>query len=988
MAITTGVVVSLADILAIKATADAAAAKTATVQTQIAAMQAQVIALASGGSVAPITSPDGTWITTSDRVIYDNHSPPWPWTLTAVAGKGLVVQANGTLDANSSNVVKLGWAGNKIHQENNFVPPGWWYSDPVSPPVWIGENDPTLVAGPLTITGISLSNASFTGGAPSGTVVGTISVLTTGGAYSGSLALTGTDAGRFAVSSGSLVTSGVVAAGNYNFNIVATQAGAIGSPYTSAKTVTASSGGTSGFLNGYHLTFDWEANDFVNNPTPTAGKFTTTLSSGLRYLGNGDQEYWADSSTGQNPFSLSNGVLNIAATYVGSGNTPGGGSLSYVSGLFTTQGFFSQKYGYFEMRAKLPAGVGMWPAFWMLDTDSNVGGMWPPELDVLEAFGAPNSGGEGGTNKAHWGVHSQNAGQEAGGWVTLGSDGTTQFHTYGVLWTSATLTFYYDGVSVASTATPTDYTKQMYMIVNLAVGGTWPGNATGENATMQVDYVRAFSNDAAIPPVVLQTVSSPDGGGTSLYGATSASSGGTSPGGFTIGSAVANPSSGTLLNVNLTSQTGQVVGQSLFGISSSSNNHTFADTFADAGWVSTMAPLDFRGWRLQGENLIGSIFPSASSSTGADFTGAISILAAHIRTALPNAELMWTCVDPGMLPAYQTSSASVFASQMVQIATYLESHGVHVKYWDCLNEPESSTSSAQGKAFSAAAFTALNAMNKGYQFGTSPTGPMGIIVSPWPADCIAGYPAMDYISGHWYGGATDTGSIAHDLSIGGDWDGGNAVGPLASGPSVGSGCAIANETVNGKKYPFALTEYGFSYGGGGYTNAASTNMIASCAYGSLLIAGVLSNRIWASHVWDAGQHVYGFSNYLGGVAPHVIMLSQGGQKMPGNIVWSRLVKDAYSASGVGGGGAGPYLSVLATTNGLMIINSSQTTASTGSIVLGGLQNTTLKKWQQVATDSSGGFSNNVGTTTTETVAAGGVLAAQTFPRLSVTVYSP
>jgi beta-glucanase (GH16 family) len=68
----------------------------------------------------------------------------------------------------------------------------------------------------------------------------------------------------------------------------------------------------------------------------------------------------------------------------------------------------------------------------------------------------------------------------------------------------------------------------MYMIVNLAVGGTWPGNATGENGTMKIDYLRAFSSDSAIPAVALQTISSPDGGGTSLYGASSLTSGGAS----------------------------------------------------------------------------------------------------------------------------------------------------------------------------------------------------------------------------------------------------------------------------------------------------------------------------------------------------------------------------------------------------------------------------------------------------------------------------
>jgi beta-glucanase (GH16 family) len=153
-----------------------------------------------------------------------------------------------------------------------------------------------------------------------------------------------------------------------------------------------------------------------------------------------------------------------------------------------------------------------------------VAGNWPPELDTLEAFGAPNADGEGGPNQAHWDVHSANASQQAGGWATVNANEYNSYNTYGVLWTPQTLTFYYDGQAVARTPTPSDFAQKMYMIATVAVGGTWPGLATGENATMKIDYIRAFSNNSSIPAVALQTVSSPDGGGHSLYGATSASS--------------------------------------------------------------------------------------------------------------------------------------------------------------------------------------------------------------------------------------------------------------------------------------------------------------------------------------------------------------------------------------------------------------------------------------------------------------------------------
>jgi beta-glucanase (GH16 family) len=190
----------------------------------------------------------------------------------------------------------------------------------------------------------------------------------------------------------------------------------------------------------------------------------------------------------------------------------------------TTQGSFSQQYGYFEMRAELPQGAGMWPAFWMLTNNSYLPGNWPPELDVMEAFGATAPDGEGGANQAHWAVHSNNASQQAESWATVNANQYNSYNTYGVLWTPQTLTFIYDGKEVAQTLTPSDFTQKMYMIANVAVGGTWPGLATGENATMKIDYIRAFSNNSSIPAVALQTISSPDGGGHSLYGATSASS--------------------------------------------------------------------------------------------------------------------------------------------------------------------------------------------------------------------------------------------------------------------------------------------------------------------------------------------------------------------------------------------------------------------------------------------------------------------------------
>jgi beta-glucanase (GH16 family) len=147
-----------------------------------------------------------------------------------------------------------------------------------------------------------------------------------------------------------------------------------------------------------------------------------------------------------NPFTVDPaGTLDIGANCVGVGGTPNGGTRqSYDSGNMTTQGSFSQLYGYFEIRAMLPQGIGMWPAFWMLTGNSYLPGNWPPELDVLEAFGATTSAGEGGANQAHRDIHSTNTAQQAGGWATISGNEYTAYHTYGALRTPQLITFFYD----------------------------------------------------------------------------------------------------------------------------------------------------------------------------------------------------------------------------------------------------------------------------------------------------------------------------------------------------------------------------------------------------------------------------------------------------------------------------------------------------------------------------------------------------------------
>jgi beta-glucanase (GH16 family) len=248
---------------------------------------------------------------------------------------------------------------------------------------------------------------------------------------------------------------------------------------------------------GLHLTFDDEFNSLSLNmgtASTAGGTWTTSFSGwGVRSLsGNGEQEIYVDPSfagtsgspLGLNPFSVQNGVLTITASPTPSQDLQYLNNMPYISGQLNTQNSFSQTYGYFEMRAELPGGgQGLWPAFWLLPENNS----WPPEIDVFEQV-------SGATSNIFSTIHD-NTGNSSSNF-NIG-DTSAGYHTYGVLWTPQTLTFYVDGQKMFSTPTPADYNQPMYMLMNLAVGGSWPGSPNASTnwalANMKVDYVRAYS---------------------------------------------------------------------------------------------------------------------------------------------------------------------------------------------------------------------------------------------------------------------------------------------------------------------------------------------------------------------------------------------------------------------------------------------------------------------------------------------------------------
>jgi beta-glucanase (GH16 family) len=180
-----------------------------------------------------------------------------------------------------------------------------------------------------------------------------------------------------------------------------------------------------------------------------------------------------------NPFSGQKGVLEITALPAPDGMRPEVADYPYLSGLITTQPSFAQTYGYFEMRAELPRGKGLWPAFWMLPQDES----WPPEIDVVESIGDPSL--------IYMTAHSKVAKAKA----VEARIAPNVFHAFAVSWDARQLIWYIDGIEAGRVPTPADMHKPMYMLANLATGGTWPGapDATTQFPTkLMIDYIRAY----------------------------------------------------------------------------------------------------------------------------------------------------------------------------------------------------------------------------------------------------------------------------------------------------------------------------------------------------------------------------------------------------------------------------------------------------------------------------------------------------------------
>lgn len=232
--------------------------------------------------------------------------------------------------------------------------------------------------------------------------------------------------------------------------------------------------------------------DNLNLTNGSRTGWNTTYHYGDRFLGNEQQVYVDPNYKGYgiNPFSVSDGVLTITAQKAPVGfEAPSTfkkvAADTYTSGLLNSEASFSMQYGYYEIRAEMPAGKGLWPAFWLLQSN----GEWPAEYDVVEVLGHDTKSLHA---TSHWKNQSGSNQMEHQAAKTF--DAADGFHTYGFDWTKDKITWYYDGVKVFEAANRvTD--QSMYMLVNLAVGGDWPGKPNAQTtfpAEMKIDYVRVY----------------------------------------------------------------------------------------------------------------------------------------------------------------------------------------------------------------------------------------------------------------------------------------------------------------------------------------------------------------------------------------------------------------------------------------------------------------------------------------------------------------
>ena len=194
---------------------------------------------------------------------------------------------------------------------------------------------------------------------------------------------------------------------------------------------------------------------------------------------NGELQAYVDDA-----FQLDGDVLHIVGQ-----NSPGqyaGLTFNYRSGLIAS--VFHQTYGWFEIRCKMPAGQGFWPAFWLLGETGTTG---VNEIDIHEFIGSTLNTVY---MTVHWGP-SYATGHQSDSTSYVGSDFSGDFHTFAVDWDSNRIIWYVDGLERFRHTGVGVPQVEMYVIANFAIGGSWPGppdSTTPFPSNYDIDYIRVY----------------------------------------------------------------------------------------------------------------------------------------------------------------------------------------------------------------------------------------------------------------------------------------------------------------------------------------------------------------------------------------------------------------------------------------------------------------------------------------------------------------
>ncbi|PTN09010.1 family 16 glycosylhydrolase [Mangrovibacterium marinum] len=226
------------------------------------------------------------------------------------------------------------------------------------------------------------------------------------------------------------------------------------------------------------------SDEFETDGAPNSANWTYDLGAG----GWGNNEAQSYTNNPEN-VSISDGILKITAKADGAGG--------YTSARIKTEGLYEFTYGRVEVRAKLPAGGGTWPAIWMLGANFSTAG-WPDcgEIDIMEAIG-----NDPGYVQSALHTPSSSGDTDYKG-STVVADASEAFHIYSVNWSPNEISFLIDGeiyytyVPQTKDAAHWPFDADQFLILNVAMGGTLGGtiDPSFTQATMEIDYVRVYQN--------------------------------------------------------------------------------------------------------------------------------------------------------------------------------------------------------------------------------------------------------------------------------------------------------------------------------------------------------------------------------------------------------------------------------------------------------------------------------------------------------------